>query len=185
MKIIVINGVGGVGKDTFVDSCSMVEGIDVINLSSVEYIKDIATRMGWDGVKNERGRRFLSDLKDAMTRYNDGPFLRIIDQIKEIVYDYESFDMPDDNLIIFVHCREPEEITRFEKEYGARSLLIRRPQVENLISNNHADTEVLYHDYNYTYWNINDLEGLKYDAKQLIKKIVKEDWRSWIDEGDY
>lgn len=180
MKIIVINGVGGVGKDTFVDSCSMVEGIDVVNLSSVEFIKDIAVRMGWDGVKNERGRRFLSDLKDAMTRYNDGPFRKIIETIYDIMYDYQAYDVSDENLIIFVHCREPKEITRFEKEHGARSLLIRRPQVENLISDNHADTEVLFHNYNYTYWNINDLEGLKYDAQQLIKKIANEDWRSWV-----
>ena len=59
--IIIINGCGGVGKDTFVNMCAKYTS--VVNYSSVKEIKEIAKYIGWDGSKEERDRKFLSDLK--------------------------------------------------------------------------------------------------------------------------
>lgn len=74
-QIFVINGSGGVGKDTFVELVS-VELNDklkrfhtVVNFSSVDKVKEIAREIGWDGRKTEKDRKFLSDLK-SLTIYN-------------------------------------------------------------------------------------------------------------------
>ena len=79
--IFIINGSGGVGKDTF---CSMVNEISInrsYSYSSVTKIKEIASELGWEGKKTEKDRKFLSDLKDLSTKYNDLPFRQICKQI--------------------------------------------------------------------------------------------------------
>ena len=64
MKIIVINGRGGVGKDEFIKWCREANN-DIYSVSSVDYVKEIARLIGWNGEKDVKGRKFLSDLKDA------------------------------------------------------------------------------------------------------------------------
>ena len=61
--VIVINGVGGVGKDTLCDIASKY--YKVMNVSSVDPIKDAARILGWDGAKEPKDRKFLSDLKKS------------------------------------------------------------------------------------------------------------------------
>ena len=43
-------------------------------ISTITYVKDIAKTIGWDGGKSPADRRFLSDLKDALTRWKDLPY---------------------------------------------------------------------------------------------------------------
>ena len=66
---IIINGCGGVGKDTFVDYCRIFANIT--NISSVDKIKEAAKILGWNGGKAEEDRKFLSDLKLLSTGYNN------------------------------------------------------------------------------------------------------------------
>jgi len=70
--VVIINGVGESGKDTFVNLCA--EHATVFNLSTVDKVKDVATLFGWQGDKTPEDRKLLSDLKDAWTKYNNGPF---------------------------------------------------------------------------------------------------------------
>jgi hypothetical protein len=37
----------------------------------------MAKKFGWDGGKSLNDRRFLSDLKDALTRWKDVPYQKI------------------------------------------------------------------------------------------------------------
>ena len=71
-KIIVINGTGGSGKDTFISYCENYT--KVFNFSSIDIIKEIASTMGWNGGKTEKDRKFLADLKALATDYNDLPY---------------------------------------------------------------------------------------------------------------
>ncbi len=128
-KIIVINGAAGSGKDTFVHLVREQADCMVFNLSTVDTIKQIAVSyFKWDGNKDDKGRKLLSDLKDAWTDYCDGPFMEMVDIISR----------RNDGLI-FCHVREPQEIGIFKRYYGddCVTLLIRRPGVE--VPNNHAD----------------------------------------------
>ena len=116
-KIIVINGTGGSGKDTFVEFCK--EHVIVFNHSSVDIIKQAASIMGWDGKKDDKSRKFLSDLKALVTEYNDGCFKHIVELVKEFT------NVKEDDCILFLHIREPEEIKRVVDEFGAITLLIK------------------------------------------------------------
>ena len=90
-KIIVINGVAKSGKDTFVKFFMKHSHVTVFEWSSVDTVKAIAApAFGWDGEKDEPGRRFLSDLKAAWTRYNNGPFKELAAKINN--YDRTVFD---------------------------------------------------------------------------------------------
>ena len=81
MKIICINGQGGVGKDSFVFFCgSPFSGI--YNYSMIDGVKNIATLIGWDGGKGLKDRKFLSDLKDLVDDYNDYSFRNVLDHLK-------------------------------------------------------------------------------------------------------
>ncbi|MBO5879339.1 MAG: hypothetical protein J6Q68_02150, partial [Clostridia bacterium] len=59
--VMVINGAGGVGKDTLCDFASA--HFSVMNISSITPIKEIAAMCGWNGEKSDKARKFLSDLK--------------------------------------------------------------------------------------------------------------------------
>ena len=67
--VIVINGAGGVGKDTLCDLAA--KHFKVYNVSSITPIKEIAALCGWDGSKDDRSRKFLADLKQISVEYND------------------------------------------------------------------------------------------------------------------
>ena len=62
-QIFIINGSGGVGKDSFVALMAMNSKCSVGNYSSVTKVKKIAEIIGWNGSKSEKDRKFLSDLK--------------------------------------------------------------------------------------------------------------------------
>ena len=72
-NVIIINGKGGVGKDTFIQLCQNYSD-DIVNISSVDFVKEVAHFCGWQGEKDVSARKFLSDIKDALTNWKDIPF---------------------------------------------------------------------------------------------------------------
>ena len=114
MKILIINGPPGAGKDCFVNcikSHSYLSEYFVYNFSTVDRIKAIAEQCGWDGYKDEKGRQLLSDLKDAFTNYNNLPYNDIIYKINQTLFKFRQFDIPTDNLVFFIHSREGPSIS--------------------------------------------------------------------------
>lgn len=159
-KVVIINGSGGVGKDTFCALCGKYAYISIC--SSVAQVKKAAMLLGWNGEKDERSRKFLSDLKDLSTEYSDAPF-RLM---KEFI---ESNGAYDD--LIFLMIREPPEIDRAKKEFGAVTLLIERPQTA-AITTNHADNEVTNYNYDYIIQNDGDLEQLERAAELFVSDVL-------------
>lgn len=176
MKIIVINGQGGCGKDTFVGYCGY-EDEGIYNFSMVDGIKRIAEDLGWLGGKELKDRKFLSDLKDLASEYNDYPFQYTLKRIKEAIQNYKRYHDMSNEFICFVHARELKDINRWIYDYGARALVIRRPEVEGSFGN-HADDNIFEVDYNYEIWNIGDLYQLKDTAERFIAQIREEEWES-------
>lgn len=161
--IVVINGTGGSGKDTFVEFVSKYT--NVINFSSVDKVKEVAKVAGWDGGKTEKDRKFLSDLKVLTTEYNDMPFRSMADKVDEF---RES-----DAEIMFLHIREPENIERAVNVFGAKSLLIKRVGLENIASN-YSDANVDNYDYDYQIEN-DTLSGLEQSAILFIEQLRGKD----------
>ena len=66
--VVIINGKGGVGKDTLCDALS--SKYTVRNVSSITPIKEIAQLGGWQGGKQNKDRKFLADLKKLFKKRN-------------------------------------------------------------------------------------------------------------------
>lgn len=160
-SIIIINGTGGAGKDTFVSFCS--EFVKVLNVSSVDKVKEAAKILvGWNGEKDEVSRKLLVDLKRLSVDYNDAP-------TKYIKSMADNFKNSDEELM-FVHIREAEEIEKTKKLLNAKTLLITNPRVQ-LITSNDSDGKVNEYKYDYYISNDGTLEDLKYKAKQFIEEL--------------
>lgn len=158
-QIIIINGTGGSGKDTFVEFCSKYGKI--VNFSSIDKVKEIAKLIGWDGQKTEKDRKFLSDLKKLTTDYNDMAFKNTTDAVAQ----FECSD----NEILFIHIREPEEIQRAVSIFKAKTLLVKRIGLAN-IKTNYSDANVDNYPYDYII-NNTTLEELDKNALKFISEM--------------
>lgn len=179
MKILIINGVPRSGKSTFCDNahdnCSFIYPI-----STIDRVKQVALFAGWSGEKNAKGRKFLSDLKDIMTEYDDIPHRYVTEFIRNRVGVLDRLDMISaDNAIFLVQSREPEDIQRFVDELGAKTLLICREDAD-INWGNHADDEVENYQYDYVLYNNGTLEDWQYRTVNFIETVRKEDWESHI-----
>lgn len=167
-KIIILNSKGGAGKDTFFKFCKEILGDCTYHISTVDCVKDLAMELGWNGEKTLRDRRGLSNLKDLMTMWGDIPYQDVKSEISDIIYEWMNGG--EDFGVIFVDCREPDEIYRFNQELGAQSLLIVRDSLPTNYGN-HADDDVFNYKYDYVIDNNGSLEDLKEAAKTFINEI--------------
>lgn len=111
-KVVIINGIPQSGKDTFVkfvkDYCDENEYANVLNLSSVDPIKDALMGFGWDGVtKSDHIRDVISNIKKIWISSQNGPTMFMMNNILS----FHLQHIGDDN-IVFCHIREPEEINK-------------------------------------------------------------------------
>lgn len=173
MKVFVINGAAGVGKTTFEHMIGLLaEDKDIHILSTIDFVKDIARGCGWDGTKDDKNRKFLSDLKDLLTEWNDVPFKRIRHQIETLSYFDNEAGLYKES-IFFVDCREPEEIQKLCDYFNAKSVIVRRPEAEGAKASNHADAEVLNYKYDIEIWNDSTLGHLTELAEEFIEENLK------------
>ena len=177
MKVFVVNGVPRSGKDTFVNFCLEELTCWGKSISTVDFVKEIATQCGWDGTKTLENRKFLSDLKDLLTNWNNVPYNKIVEEKDSWEYEFRLYDVPTDHCFFFIFCREPEEIQKFVDGMGAKTIIVRRNEYEQLEQSNHADRDVFNFDYDITIENNGDLKDLRDKAKDFLKK---EGWkRRW------
>lgn len=136
--IFIINGSGGVGKDTFIAKVAEHTNQPIMNYSSIDKVKEIAKIIGWNGEKTERDRKMLFDLKQLCIAYNDMP----LESMREKVNEFHNTN----GLALFLHIREPEEIDKAKVAFNAKTVLVKRDSVTQITSNP-ADRDV--YEYNY------------------------------------
>ena len=178
MKVVIINGIGGSGKDTFVTMCKDILGsIRAINISTVDFVKEIAEYCGWDGTKTPENRKFLSDLKRVLTEWNEVPLKKICQEVK--VWQHLWLGSGDyGKSVVFIHCREPKEIDKLVQEfeqYSPVTLLIRRSEAEKIEQINDSDNSVLDYTYDYVIWNDGTLSQLRAEAQVFLKEYLELD----------
>ena len=185
-QVFIINGSGGVGKDTFVEFVEMIptfefigknenstvwfKNLEIRNYSSVSKVKEIAKIIGWNGEKTERDRKFLSDLKLLTTEYNDMP----LNDMKK--YTRSFMNSADINRILFLHIREPEEIAKAVnefKEYNVKTILVRRDSIKHITSNM-ADENVYNYNYDIVINNDSTLEELRKKAECFLADVLHD-----------
>ena len=155
-RVVIINGIGGSGKDTFVELCS--KHTKVTNISSVDKVKEAAkVLVNWNGKKDEKSRKLLVDLKRLSIEYNDYPTVYIQEE-------YNKF-LKNDSTILFIHIRESDEIEKIKNKLNAETLLIVNSRIPRITSNT-SDANVN----NYTYDYIIENEGT---IKELENKAIE------------
>ena len=163
MKIFVVNGYPGVGKTTFEHIVQNALGADRVTIwSTIDPIKDIAVELGWDGVKDNRGRQLLSNLKTALNLYNDFT----MDKLRRVIFQARDKDMVNFEHILFVDSREPGEIAEIKRRYGAQTILIDR-EIEQEISNE-SDRHVEEFFYDFKLKNNKDLTSFGYEIAAFL-----------------
>ena len=162
-KIYILNGVGTSGKGTFVEFVG--EYIPTHKHSIVDLPKEAAKILGWEGGKTEKDRRFLSDILDLSTEYNDSPFRDVL----SVVTDFKNNLIED--RVLFIDIRDPNDIARAVEIFGAETILIDNPNVKKIVSN-HADRDVGNYKYDYIIKNDGTLEQLNMTAKFFVEEII-------------
>lgn len=154
--VIIINGNGGVGKDTLCEFAAKHFNVQII--SSITPIKEIAQKYGgWSGQKDSKSRKFLADLKELFVDYNDLPF-------QYLCKEYSQF-MKREAQILFVHIREGAEIEKFKKQIpgSCYTLLVTRESNEKTRWGNESDDNVKKYAYDLIYENNKPLEESELD----------------------
>lgn len=156
---IIINGSGASGKDTAVDIIKTNTLWEVINISSIDMIREAAKLLGWDGRKEERDREFLHKMKLLAGWYCNHSTQYMLDQYSKIKY-------ISNDTITFFHIREPDEIRTFKRTLeldGAEvlTLLIKRDTLQTF--GNDADKYVDKYEYDYVIENNGTLK--EFEAK--------------------
>ena len=165
---IVINGPGGVGKDTL---CVMASRhFRVRNVSSITPIKEIAAMCGWAGEKSDRARRFLSDLKALTVAYNDYPTNWVLEQHRQF--------LASDEELMFVHIREGTEIAKFVSRAPGRvvTLLVRggaRFHRRRGGYGNASDDGVEQYRYDYVFYNDKPLDKTEEVFVRFLERILR------------
>ena len=171
MNIYIVNGPPGCGKTTFSNMAidisteyykDKLKGYPVaLNLSTVDSVKLKARQIGWDGNKDEKGRALLSGLKQLLLKYDDSPFLDVVNRIKTHNRKIENYFHLLDASFYFVMSREPKEIDRFKTELGAKAIYIQNSEAETRPTSNTSDRDVLNYKYDFYINNNGSLEDLK------------------------
>ena len=158
-QVFIINGSGGVGKDTVCSAAA--QSWKVQNISSITPILQVAKAAGWDGTKTPAARRFLSQLKADCTEFTEQ--LQIFAE--------------NDAELLFVHIREPEEIERFRQTAGVncKTILVRRPTLEQARGQlgNRSDDGVAAYAYDAEFLNDGSLEELPAKVHDFLQALIK------------
>lgn len=160
---IIINGAGGVGKDTLCDFAA--KHYSTMNVSAITPIKDIAGKYGWNGEKDARSRKFLSDLKRAFAEYNDLPTVYLYEQYKEF--------RASEKQVFFAHIREGAEIDKLKQLIGDNciTLLVER-QTGNKEWGNASDDEVGSYQYDYVFDNNKSIDEAERSFVELLQRLM-------------
>ena len=162
-KVFILNGVGSSGKGEFASRVGKY--IPTIKYSIVDIVKESAKVLGWDGGKTEKDRRFLSDMVDLATEYNDSPYK----DVETLVSDFKSKLEAE---VLIIDMRDPKDIARAVKDFEAETILIKNPNVGK-IDSNHADANVNDYKYDYIIENDGTLEQLDKMAYLFCEQVVK------------
>lgn len=184
--VVVINGRPASGKTTLnwmiADRIAGTQkNTDTTIISTIDYIKQIYKKLGWDGVsKTNEDRRNLSYLKGVYISKCDGPLMDIVSIVAH------SDDSKIDHVFL-VDCRESKEIGKiafamkilaecqnvtFVTVYVKRGEVIKGEKEFNKYGNSSDDISLDQYNYDYVVMNDGSLVELEDAANELVHMII-------------
>jgi hypothetical protein len=162
LKLVLINGYPGSGKDTFVELCEKFA--EIWEAHSSDPAKQALRDLGWDGEKSEKIRAVLAYLVKISYAFNKPQeYLKDIIDVAKIC----------GKEIVFYHVREPENLAKFKQIYpNAVTLFIDR-DIARAEYSNASDNNVENFDYDVVIPNNGDLIELEGYAKSFMR-VMKE-----------
>lgn len=172
--VFVINGYLGAGKDTFVELVKTVmdklqteEKKEVINISTIDYLKDIFIKeFGWDGKKTKPVRAALSLVHNGLLVWDDIPFKKTCEKVEQHLKD-----------IVFIHCREPKNIKKYVEKFNALTIFVENLEAKKAVlynKNGYSTSDLEVEDYNYDIIinNNGSFEDLEHEAEMFVIEQV-------------
>lgn len=182
-KIIVINGKGGIGKDTLIEALSEAAPhyIHVTNVSSITPIMNACKKSGvvLGTEKDNAYRKLLSDMKSAIDNYYETEtgiaftkkyLVNQTDRWKQLCLFGKAT-----HHVLFVHIREPEMIKDFlTSNPDAKTLLVSSDRAQECYGNP-SDEGVNAFSYNYIFEANSTKEKEAQKFCSFIENILKEE----------
>lgn len=183
--ICVINGKGGVGKDTLIDSLINDSDTIVYNISSIDPIRELCAELTKGCEKDLAQRKLLAGVKELADSYYKEE--HGISYTQNYLQQNVRFALADANnynyakAVIFIHIREPYNIEEFVNR--AKDTLIKDNDttvVTLLVESNRAmehygneaDDLVNEYDYDYTYISKGNIEDDAKSFRKFFSEIV-------------
>lgn len=161
--IIAVMGKAGSGKDEFAKILG--ELIPVRRYAFADKLKFVATSLGWNGEKDEKGRKLLQDLGQCFRAYNKNTWVDIvINQIK----DFDTVALP--CVYVITDVRFPDEIERLKEEFN-KVITVKLVGRQDDIGVNAEDiSENALNDYTakYVIYNNGDLSHLRDEIQRML-----------------
>ncbi len=82
---------------------------------------------------------------------------------------------------MFIHIREPDELTRIKNDFNCKTLLVKNDNIKPINSND-ADKNVLNYEYDYVIDNSGNLEDLQ---KEVVKFVEFMELIIQNEDGEY
>lgn len=177
-KLVITNGTGGSGKDTFCKFAAdyLGERYNTIRYSYVDFARQMLAEAGIDtNAKTDKDRELLAGLNHLLERHDDIPFKDCCQFINDMLfksdetadYDYISRDIAD---VIFLDVRSPEIINRFKSTYDNIITVL----VDNGKTNTATEEDSRVYNYNYdsVISNTRDMDYLKRQARNFVDKFI-------------
>ena len=176
--VVLISGKAGAGKTTVANN--MLQGLPKNKLATVLPfalgIKATAIMIGWDGQKDDKGRKLLQAFGNAGRDYDQDIWVKFavssLSQMSSVSFDFVFID----------DWRFPNEYEWFasrDKEYGVYTVRVHRDDQLVLnsddVSENSLPDDFDYYDYNIVNKNM-DLAELSAHARYTLQSIVDKEF---------
>ena len=169
-----MNGCAESGKGTVITFIKQSFPIFVMEYSSIDYVKVVATNsFGWDGIKNIKGRNLLAEIKQSMIAYNDMPTKKVIMHMEEAIITSQD--------LFVVDIREPDEIEKLvnhcaKVEISCITCRVYNTKAELFASKNgfNLTGDRLYgqYDYDVNIYNNGDLSDLEKNVLEIFQDVL-------------
>lgn len=171
MILIGMCGLARTGKDTVSDFLVKKHGFK--KLSFALYVKDVAELAGWDGRKDERGRRLLQRLGDVMREYDQDCVTKNLGARIEI-YNQVCFPVGREPRVVVSDVRLLSEVEWIRTNGGSVWLILRNTDRASVPEHSTEKADTFDRSlFDVVLENNADFEALYSGVDMVVKRAVK------------